>query len=422
MAKVFKGLALIATLLLLLLSAVALALQQWLHSDDFRSRAEAQATALLGVPLELGRLSVELWPLPAIVADQVRLQTGQPLTLARIEARPVWAALPQGRLEIATLIVRDAVLPQSALAAVGAALARRPTDPQAGVPDARSGGRTVTWPQLAVLDRVTWIDGQGRRLLLDAQARLAADGLLERASFHVRQGRFAGARGELVREADHWPLRIDIGGGRILGQFQLEPIAGGRQRLQGELEARGVEVAALTVPHRVLTGKLQAQTRLQAEFQVLGQLPANLVTQTHFMVREAVLHGLDLFKAVQTLGISRGGETPLDELSGRIDSRGSAVQVGDLLARSGQLKASGDVALAPGGALSGKVTVDLAGPRGTLGIPLAVGGTLDAPNVSLSRGALVGAAIGTAVAPGVGTAAGVSLGERVAESLRSWLR
>jgi hypothetical protein len=53
-----------------------------------------------------------------------------------------------------------------------------------------------------------------------------------------------------------------------------------------------------------------------------------------------------------------------------------------------------------------------------VGVPLVVGGTLDSPSVSLSRGALVGAALGTALAPGVGTGAGAKLGDSLGDSLK----
>ena len=123
-------------------------------------------------------------------------------------------------------------------------------------------------------------------------------------------------------------------------------------------------------------------------------------------------------QAVQTIGLSRGGETQLDTLAGQVDTRGSAVHLSHLVATSGQLTAQGDVSLARNRSLSGRVTVDLASSRGTVGIPLVVGGTADAPTVTLTRGAMLGAAIGTAVAPGVGTGAGAKLGDRIGESLR----
>jgi len=53
----------------------------------------------------------------------------------------------------------------------------------------------------------------------------------------------------------------------------------------------------------------------------------------------------------------------------------------------------------------------------TVGVPLVVGGTLAAPEVTLTRGALLGAAVGTVVMPGVGTGAGMELGDRLGQGL-----
>jgi hypothetical protein len=64
------------------------------------------------------------------------------------------------------------------------------------------------------------------------------------------------------------------------------------------------------------------------------------------------------------------------------------------------------------------VNVDLASSKGALGVPLVVGGTVDEPSVTLTRGAMVGAALGTLVVPGAGTAAGASTGDKIGESLR----
>ena len=48
-----------------------------------------------------------------------------------------------------------------------------------------------------------------------------------------------------------------------------------------------------------------------------------------------------------------------------------------------------------------------------VGVPLTVGGTLDNPELTLSRSALLGAAVDAALMPGVGTAVGAHLGERL---------
>jgi len=416
MSKALKWVAAIVVGAALLLGGVAMALQYWLRTDDFRQRVEREGGAALGVPLKLGRLSVDLWPLPAVAAEDVRVQTRPPLTLGRVEARPVWRGLFVGELRIATLLVRQAVLPQTAINALAAAaMQKRPKNAEKP-PEAKS---TMVIPRRMVLDDVTWIDEKGQRMTIDAEADLGWDGLLDNASFKVLQGRLAGAKGEVRRDRDgHWPLRIDVGGGRIAGKLQMKPAASGAQVLSGQLTTENVEVAALTAPSKTLTGKLQAQTTLRSEFRELGQLADVLTSQTRFTVQDAVIQGIDLAKAVETVGLSRGGLTRLDTLAGQVNTQGKTVQLTNLVATSGALAANGHVTMAANRSLSGRIAVDLKTSKGAVAVPLAVGGTLDDPSVMLTRGALLGAAVGTVIAPGVGTGAGAATGDRIGEKLK----
>lgn len=423
MAKLFKWMAIVAAGGVLLLIGVAVALQYWLRTDDFRARLEREGSAALGVPLQLGRLSVDLWPLPAVAADQVRLGTQPPLTVDRVEARPLWGSLLAGRLDIATLVVRKAVLPQAGIAALGATMQKKDKatarKPAAAAPPAGAAANPIGLPRSIVLDAITWVDEKGQRLTTDAKADLGADGLLDQASFKITQGRYAGTQGEIKREGVNFPLRIDVGGGRITGKLQMQPgKAAGVQVLSGQLTTENVEIAALTAPSKPLTGKLQAQTTLRSEYRELGQLADVLQTQTRFTVRDAVVQGIDLAKAVETVGMNRGGLTRLDTLAGQVSTNGKAVQVTNLVASSGGLAATGNVSISPSKALSGRVNVDLSTAKGALGVPLAVGGTVDDPSVTLTRGAIAGAAIGTLLAPGLGTAAGASAGDKIGEKLK----
>lgn len=425
MLRGLKWVAAVLGLLAIVLIGAVLALHRWINTDDFRDRVAREATAALGVPVRLGGLSVDIWPLPALTASDIRLQTQPALTLARLEARPLWTPLWRGELAIATLVLRDAVLPQQGLAALGAVMqnkpqpARGPAAPAAGSGDAgTSGGRMALLPRRVLLERVTWVDAKGGRMTMDAQVRLGDDSLLDHATLKVLQGRFAGTQGEIRRADGQWPVKIAIGGGTIAGALKLAPAAGGTRLLTGALDTRDVEISALTAPSRTLSGRLQAQTQLRAEFREPGQIADVLQTQTRFDVRDAVVHGLDLARAVQSVGMSRGGETRLDTLAGQLATRGQAAQLSSLVASSGALAATGSVALAPDKSLNGRITVDLATSKGALGVPLAVGGTLDAPSVTLTRGALLGAAIGTAIAPGVGTGAGARLGDQLGDKLK----
>jgi len=420
MKPIVKWVLLALAALVLLLGAVAVALRQWVGTDDFRTRVAAQIGTALGVPVELGAITVDVWPLPAVALDAVQIKSRPPLTLERIEARPVWAALVQRRLEIATLVVRNAVVPEAAVDAIAASVRKARAAAPAAAPGGAPAAAAVLLPRRTLLDHVTWVPARGASLTVDAQAQLDDDGLPAALQLDVVKGRFEGAKASVQREPDHWAVKAALGGGTVKGKLQARAGAKGGSVVQGEFDTANVEVSAITAPSRTLTGRLEAHTTLHAEFRELGALADALQSQTKFTVRNAVVHGIDLAQAVKTVGLNRGGETHLDTLAGQVTTRGRAVQVTNLVASSGALSANGNIAMAPDKTLSGRVTVDLASAAagGAIGVPLAVGGTLDSPSVTLTRGALLGAAIGTAVAPGVGTGAGAKLGDRLGEGLK----
>ncbi|MEO8022139.1 hypothetical protein [Polaromonas sp.] len=427
MARIFKWVLAAALAAVLLLVGVALVLQGWVSSDDFRQRMEREATAVLGLPVQLEGIEVALWPLPAVALNGVRVQSRPPLTLARLELRPGWLALLQGRLEIATLVLRDAVLPQQAIDVVLLSLQKRKQSAPAGSglppekapkPDGDAKVAVTDWlPRRALLQGVSWISLKGAATTMDAELRLGGDGLLDDATLHVVKGNLQGLRGRLQREeAGQWALHVDVGGGTVAGRIGMQTAPGAQAlTLQGQLETRGVEVSALTAPNRPLSGKLEASTTLNASAATTAGLVEALRTETRFTVKDAVLNGMDLVKAVQTVGLNRGGQTRLDTLAGQVQSQGRAAQLNNLVASSGALSATGQVAVSATQALNGRVNVSLGN---TLGVPLVVGGTLAAPEVTLTRGALLGAAIGTVMVPGVGTGVGMELGDRASERLK----
>jgi hypothetical protein len=419
------GLGLAVVLMLL----AVFALGQWTGSDGFRQRVEREASAALGVPVTLSRVAVEVFPLPAVALEGLNIEAKPALTLARVEARPVWSSLLVGRLAVSTLIVRDAVLPQATVVMLGARIqdpARKPPAPGAG-----GEATDLSWlPRTIVLDDVTWISIQGRSSTVQAELALAEDGWPGEATVRVVRGALGGLNAELQREADNataWNLTLDVGGGTLRGPLKLAaPEASSKSRdllFEGTLETRGVEVSALTAPSRTLTGRLDASTTLSARINPKAGAAAvtdALRSQTRFTVNNAVLQGVDLAKAVATVGLSRGGSTALDTLAGQVRTRGQLIELTNLVASSGVLAATGEVTVAPSNTLSGRVRVDVTHGAGgdVVGVPLVVGGTLDDPSVSLSRSALLGAAIGTALMPGVGTGAGANLGDRLGEGLK----
>lgn len=423
-------------LALLLGSGVVVALHLWTGSDGFRQRIEREAGAAMGVPVRLARVTVDVWPLPAVALEGLEIQAKPALTLERVVARPMWASLLSGRLQVSTLRVSKAVLPQATLVL----LASRLKDPAPGAapaqgraPVAGEEGEALdlSWlPRQVVLDEVTWLDERGRGITVEATTRLDEDGWPASADVRVTDGHLKGMTADLQREpagATAWRLKMAVGGGTVQGPLRITLPATRHLAFEASFQTRGVEVAALTAPSRPLTGRVDADTTLSARIDPRAGTAAvadALHTQTRFTVNGAVLQGLDLVNAVATVGLSRGGVTQLDTLSGRVATRGQTVLLSELVAKSGVLSATGEVAVAPSRALSGRIQVDLlrGASGGVVGVPLVVSGTLDDPSVTLTRSALLGAAIGTAILPGVGTGAGARLGDRIGEELKDLLR
>lgn len=379
MSKAWKWVAGGLLLLVVVLAVAVGALSRWAGSDDFRNRAQQAATHALGLPVQLGRIDVTLWPLPAVAVHDLRVQTRPPITLERVDARPAWAALLVGRPELDTLVVRKATLPQQALTAVAAAAQKQDAGSKP-----KPAGALPALPRKIVLDKVTWVDARGQPLTVDADIAFSGELLPDTADIKVVGGRFTGARALLTRDDRVWQLRAEIGGGTITGPLRLQPVRGGGWQFGGELATDKVEVSAITAPSKTLTGRLEARTTLHAEFKDPAALADAMRTQTRFTVRQAVLNGIDLAQAVRTLGMSRSGQTALDTLTGQVATQGRVVHLTNLVARSGSLNATGNVSLSAERALSGRVMAALtAGALGKVaGVPLQVGGTLDAPSVT----------------------------------------
>lgn len=425
MNRTSKSFALALAFLLVLSLAGVWTLQRWIGSDDFRARVEREAGDALGVRVTLERLDMDIWPLPALAVTGVRIETRPALTLERLEVRPAWGGLLQGRLELATLLLHGMMLPQGGIDAVLAALEKKKRETTAAKHIENAAGSALPYiPARTVLDGLTWVSAQGTRITLDADVRLSPQGLPDNVTVNVLKGTMQGAKARLQRQGNDWTVAVQVGGGTVKGSAQLQPAAqsGAKFALKGQLETRAVEVAALTDASKpVLSGRLDADTTFSGHSATLGTLMDTLQTQSKFNVRNAVVHGIDLARAVKTVGLNRGGETRLDTLAGQITTRGRALQLSSLVASSGALSATGHVAVAPSRALSGRVSVDLAARAvGTaVGVPLDVGGTLDSPEVTLTRAALIGAAIGTVIMPGAGTGAGASLGDKVGDKLKN---
>lgn len=435
MNRIFKFLVSTLLALALLLAAAAGALAWWLSGDGPRAQVQALASERLGVPVTLGKLSLSVLPWPEVVVDDLMMATQPPVKAQQVQLRPAWRKLfsEPRELEIRLLSLKGLSLPQQGLDQLSQSLSKSERSAQniQGLPAQKTSKNTsvstaaqdspavrvglLAIPQHTQLEDVVWYSKAGQPLALSGDVRMSA------------------TRGEAQ-------VDLKLGGGTVRGPLRLaRKTSDGKApwQLRGELKTQGVDLAALPGVGARLAGRLEATTTLEAQAAQMDGIGTALQTRTQFSVGGAVIKGVDLVKAVTTLGLSRGGETALQQLSGNLATRGAGapmqISLSDLEAQSKLLKASGGVnvgaAASVGGprALSGKVNVDLLGGEGVgkavgalVGIPLEISGTTAAPEVRPTRGAMIGGVIGSVMAPVIGTGAGAKLGDKAAQKLGSW--
>lgn len=408
----------VAAAVALLLGGVALTAYLLLPSDaQIAAWIAARFEKASGVALRVGEVHWSLRPSPVVVLRDVSTVQERPISVRRIVVRPRLSALWHHTIAAEAVEVEGAVLPR---ASVRAFRGRFRPEEAGAVLGALGGAWALAETPVAHvrLRDVVWFDRRDIALAYDADVDFDPAWRPREAEVQ-RPGASPPARLRIEREKgqDRWRTLIDAGGGTWNGSTELHTSDKGRLRITAQLAPRDVDLVALARSfdrRSPLEGRLQGQTTLDTEGDSPTELLRNLHTRTAFTVRPATLIGFDLQKAVRTAGISHGGRTALDELTGTLDTQsgedGMVMRYSGLRAHSGLLTASGSATVADR-RLNGEAAVDLV--DGMVGIPLKLAGTLDQPELSMTGGALAGAAVGSAVLPGVGTAIGARIGQRV---------
>jgi uncharacterized protein involved in outer membrane biogenesis len=384
----------------------------WVPSDaELAARVSSEFEQRTGIGLKVGELHWALFPVPRVVLEDVATVQDEPIRVRRLEINPQLRSLLARELRVDSVSADGVALPRASVRAF-----RGRTDAS---PTPRGNWTLAAVPVEQVrFTELTWIDRRDIPLAYDGRVDFDPQWRPRTAEFS-RRGVTPPARLRLERDgdADRWRTLIDIAGGTWNGSTELAIQKDDTLLLTGQLEPRNVDIEQLmqTFDRRApVAGKVNGQTELRATGATLGELWRGATTRTRFTVQPATLTRFDLTKAIQTAGTSRGGRTPLDELTGTLGTEntddGMRFSYTGLKARSGLLTASGSARIYHR-AIDGEVAVDLV--DGVVGVPLKVSGSLDDPTLSLTGGALTGAAVGTAVLPGVGTAIGARIGQQV---------
>ena len=402
-----------AVLLVLVLASFALRAMAP-NAQELAQDLEAKLSQATGVKVKVTAVRWQLLPLPAVIIDDIATEQTQPVTIKKLTLYPKLSGLWQRRVSFDLAELDGAVVPQLSLRMLG----RSPND------SALAGGMVGNFSLAAapldrlVFNNVTWITRRGIPVVYDGQVDFDANwrprtAQLRRPDYQP----LTNAVFNRVEQQDRWRVNINLGGGTANGELQLKTAPNGLLRLDGKLKPQAVEVAgALGAFNRrpVIAGKASGDTTLIASGSSAADLVQSLQTKTVFTIAPATLLRIDLSKAVRTAGKDHAGQTPLETVSGNMDTQntpqGIVVNFKNIQARSGALSASGDATLASR-RIQAEFAVDLV--DGIVGVPLVVSGPTDNVEVTVPTGAVAGAVVGTAVLPGLGTAIGARVGAAI---------
>ena len=392
----------------LVLSSIGAAIAIFIPSDEELAQAASEKLgAVLGVKVDIKAVRWHLLPSPVVVIEDAVTAQAQPITIKQLTLHPNIGALWQRNLKVDLAELDGAVVPQISLRGLG----KQGSDAASPV-----GLRLDDIPlQRFVFRDVTWISRRGIPVIFDGEAVFdeawrPRSAVLRRPNIQPRTDLL------LTRQdqQDRWEIVINLGGGSVNGSAQLQTLASGRLHLSGQLQPKVVEVStALTAFNRrpAIAGKASGSSTLSANGATAFELAQTLQTQTAFVMGASKLLRFDLDKAIRTLGKDHMGQTPLDSITGKMDTQntpdGMVVMFNDIHAKSSVLTASGKARLF-NRHVDAELAVDLI--DGVIGIPLKINGPTNAVVVSLPAGAVAGAVVGTAVLPVVGTAIGARLG------------
>lgn len=391
-------------LALLLVGVAWVAALRLLPSDEeLARRASAQLEAELGIKVRVGALHWRLFPSPAVVMEDAATEQPQPILIKKLTLYPDLFALWQRRIKIDRADLEGAVVPQLSLRGPGSK--QKKDDAVAEeLPLARF-----------VFRDVTWISRRGIPVVYDGEVDFDPGWRPRRAELR-RPGAKDPTHLALSRNGqdDQWEARIHVGGGTLHGNVRLDTRAGGRLHLEGRLQPKDIEVESMMTAFNrrsVIAGRASGDTTLTANGDTVGELAQSLHTQTLFTMGKSTLLRFDLDKVVRTAGKEHAGQTPLESVTGRLDTQntpqGMVVTYTGIKASSGSLTASGQAKVA-NRRIEAEFAVDLV--DGIVGVPLTVSGPLEDIEFSVPSGAIAGAVVGTAVLPGVGTAIGARVG------------
>lgn len=371
---------------------------------------EAGLAQSLGMPVKIQSMHVGFYPRPGLFLEDLRVgDEGGLLRVAELRLQPVPGSLFSSRLVFREAQAEGVELPAEGLGILPAALAAF------AQPSFAFAIEHVSLARAEVSLHGLALSG------LEGEIRLDRDGGFQALSLHSAERGFRfearpAAKGfEIEMEGQNWhpsvnasyvfdslslagkldgsALRLSALDARLLGGMvrgEMLFAAGKRVSVSGQLEYERIDLKRLGGALGVdwlLEGGASGKLVFSGLADDWPGLPEALEGGGDVGVRQGVLGGIDLAEAVRRAASApvRGGATRFEQMNGSLRLARGAYRLSGTTLNSGLMQASGWFALSQEQRLSGALDVRVGGSVGQVRMPLSIGGTLKAPEVSASR-------------------------------------
>lgn len=373
-----------------------------------RETVEKAITAAIGQPVTVGGVHTALSPAPTLVIEKIKVGNAGDLTVAEIRAVPRLSSLFGDRTIFSNLAVKGATVPVERLGTLasgigtlgnatgvavervhfsGMKLALRDASPQEfnGTADLAASGPlnslTLTRPDQTLKLQVTG-QGQEANVLIEGNGWTPAEGSPYVFEALVIEGKLTGTRfsankieGRLLGGSMNGALTIDWGKALTLEGSVGSSFMPTRSFLQTFGSPLNID------------GELSGRLRFRATADNWATLVQTLPVEGDFVAKKGNIEGMDLVEAVRRAGGPplRGGVTKFDEIKGNFAYNGQQLKLSGIELSSGIVQATGRAAVDKSHAISGRLDVALRGSATSTRMPVAISGTLKAPELSGGR-------------------------------------
>lgn len=367
--------------------------------ERHRDRIEQLTGNMLGSPVKISKVELSLWPRPALVLSNIRIEDSNNSMVKRMGIASPLSLLGSGVPKLVRVDISGASLTADQIVSLPMLQvpANQPghvfsvgqihfDDLSVGMSDVKiqelsgdihfrpDGSVEKAW--FENVDRSIRIDAQptakGIQLSVEAFSWKPFDGLL---SFDAFQAKGLLQKGKLViHDLDTTAL-----GGVVKGSLLLDWSKG--LAIAGDASLKGLDcrkLSAVFAPALKLEGSLAGALRLRAGAQGKDDLWANTEAQLDADITRGLFHGVDLGEAVRRAGggTTRGGSTKFDRLQANLSINPRQVQGRNLQMDAGMMIATGQFLARRDQSLDANLTVVMQTSVSSVRAPVRLSGKL----------------------------------------------